>query len=91
MWEVMWLGDGIKEREGFWSSAPPRTREEEWRRALLTHLRGLRSKPLERVRVGNNAWGLEVEACQWECGIVCWLQQPTLICLPCSKGESIFL
>ena len=35
MWEVMWLGDGIKEREGFWSSAPPRTREEGWRRALL--------------------------------------------------------
>lgn len=33
MWEVMWLGDGIKEREGIWSSAPPRTREEEWRRA----------------------------------------------------------
>lgn len=74
MWEVLWLGDGAKEREGPVMVSGLQPHLEPGRRSGEgQETRGLRSKPLEKVRVGNSAWGLAVGQCRWECGIVGWL------------------
>lgn len=52
MWEVMWLGDGVKEREGPMMVSGLQPNLEPGRRSGEgQETRGLRSKPLEKVRL----------------------------------------